>query len=53
MKIGNYTAEQLQKMIERLESFRGTRQERGWDKRYIKAYRDRLRGMTNSENTVR
>lgn len=49
MKIAEYSTEQLRKMIERLESFQGTRNARSYDRRYIRAYREQLRQKESQE----
>lgn len=51
MKIASYTIEQLQRMIQRLESFQGTTNQRTWDKRYLRAYRQQLQEKQNESNT--
>lgn len=47
MKIKQYTKEQLERKISKLESLRGTKWEKNSDKRYIKAYKAQLEEKSN------
>lgn len=52
MKIRQYSIEELQRIIARLESWQGTQQQRSWDRRYLKAYRAQLERLQNEEEQL-